>query len=189
MFTLTQNREPRFPDINRDQMTNAQKAVYEAIVAGPRGRVQGPFGPLLHSPELANRVQKVGEYLRFSTSLPARLNELSILITARFWDCKYEFFAHKPLAMKGGLLESIADDLAQNKRPAKMEPDEELIYDFCTTLHRQHFVNDVLFKRAVGMLGEQRTVDLIAVSGYYTLLAMVLNVAEIPLPPGGKSPW
>jgi len=184
-----QTKEPRFPELKREQMTDAQKRVYDAIAGGPRGGVRGPFGPLLRSPELTDRVQKLGEYLRFNTSLPARLNEFAILINARFWDSKYEWYAHKPLAIKGGLAESIADDLAQNKRPAPMKPDEELVYDFCTILHRQHFVDDALFKRAVATLGEQGVIDLIAVSGYYTLVSMVLNVAEIPLPAGEKSPW
>jgi len=92
--------------------------------------------------------------LRYNSSLPARLNEFAILIKARFWDSKYEWYAHKPLAIKGGLVDSIAGDLAQNKRPANMKPDEELVYDFCTTLHRQHFIDETLFKRAVAMLGE-----------------------------------
>ncbi|MGE5255007.1 MAG: carboxymuconolactone decarboxylase family protein [Planctomycetaceae bacterium] len=179
----------RFPDLKREQMTDAQKLVFDSIAGGPRGEVRGPFGVLLRSPELADRVQKLGEYLRYHTSLPARLNEFAILINARFWDSKYEWHAHKPLAIKGGLAESIADDLAQNRRPAKMKVDEEMVYDFCVTLHRQHFVDDALFKRVVAMLGEQGVVDLIGVSGYYTLVSMVLNVAEVPLPSGGKSPW
>lgn len=182
-------KEPRFPDLKREQMTDAQKRVYDSIAGGPRGGVRGPFGPLLRSPELTDRVQKLGEYLRFNTSLPARLNEFAIIINARFWGSKYEWYAHKPLAIKGGLAESIAEDLAQNKRPANMKPDEELVYDFCTTLHRQHFVDDALFKRAVAILGEAGVIDLVGVSGYYTLVSMVLNVAEIPLPPGEKSPW
>ncbi len=124
-----------------------------------------------------------------TTSLPARLNEFAILINARFWDSKYEWHAHKPLALNGGLAESIADDLAQNKRPANMKADEELVYDFCAALHRQHFVDDALFKRAVATLGERGVIDLVGVSGYYTLVSMVLNVATIPLPPGEKSPW
>ncbi len=181
--------EPRFPDLKRDQMTDAQKRVYDAIAGGPRGRVRGPFGALLQSPELTDRIQKLGEYLRYQTSLPARLNEFAILINARFWNSKYEWFAHKPLAVKGGLSEAIAADLVQNKRPANMKPDEELVYDFCTTLHRDHFVDDALFKRAATMLGKRGVIDLTALSGYYTLVSMVLNVAEIPLPPGEKSPW
>jgi 4-carboxymuconolactone decarboxylase len=184
-----QTKEPRFPEIKREQMTEDQKQVYDAIAGGPRGGVRGPFGPLLRSPELTDRVQKLGEYLRYKSSLPARLNEFAILINARFWESKYEWYAHKPLAIQGGLLESIPEDLAQNKRPTNLKLDEELVYDFCTTLHRQHFVDDGLFKRAVGMIGEKGVVDLVALSGYYTLVSMVLNVAEIPLPPGEKSPW
>ena len=183
-----QNKDPRFPEIKREQMTDAQKRVYDEI-AGSRGGVRGPFGPLLRSPELADRWQRLGEYVRYKTSLPARLNEFAIIITARVWGSKYEWYAHKPLAIKGGLAESIAEDLAQNKRPANMKPDEELVYDFCTTLHRDHFVDEALFKRAMETLGERGLIDLVAVSGFYVAVSMVLNVAEIPIPPGEKSPW
>ncbi len=184
-----EQKKPRFPDLRREQMSDAQKGVHDSLAGGPRGGVRGPFGPLMQSPELADRVRELSDYLRFKSSLPARLNEFAILITGRFWGAEYEWYAHKPLALKAGLEESIANDLGQGKRPANMKPDEELIYDFCTTLHRQHFVDDALFKRAVAMIGEQGVVDLIGVSGYYTLVSMVLNVAEIPLPPGEKSPW
>ena len=183
-----QNREPRFPEIKPEQMTDTQKRVVEEITSS-RGGVRGPFGVLLRSPELADRWQKLGGYVRFKSSLPPRLNEFAILITARFWGSKYEWFAHRPLAIKGGLAESIAEDLAQNKRPANMKADEELVYDFCTTLHREHFVGDGLFKRAMETLGERGVVDLIAVSGFYVAVSMVLNAAEIPIPPDGKSPW
>jgi 4-carboxymuconolactone decarboxylase len=183
-----QKREPRFPEIKREQMTDAQKRVYDEI-ASSRGGVRGPFGVLLRSPELADRWQRLGEYVRFKTSLPPRLNEFAILITARVWGSKYEWFAHRPLAIKGGLAESIAEDLAQNKRPANMKPDEEVVYDFCTTLHREHFIDEALFKRAMETLGERGVIDLVAVSGFYMAVSMVLNVAEIPIPPDGKSPW
>lgn len=180
---------PRFPPLPREQMTDAQQRVHDAIAAGPRGGVRGPFAALLRSPELADRVQKLGEYLRFATALPARLNELAVLINARFWESRYEWRAHRPLAITGGLAESIVEALAQNRRPTTMRPDEEVVYDFCTTLHRQHFVDDALFTRAVAALGEQGVIDLVGVSGYYTLVSMALNVAAVPLPPGETSPW
>ena len=180
---------PRFPDLPKEGMTDAQKRVYDAIAGGPRGGVRGPFGVLLRSPDLADRVQKVGEHLRFNSSLPPRLNEFAILINARFWGSKYEWYAHRPLALKGGLAESIADEVARGTRPAGMKDDEAAVFDFCSILHRQHFVDDALFKRAVSALGEQGVVDLIGVSGYYTLVSMILNVAEIPLPAGVPSPW
>ena len=181
--------QARFPDIPRDQLTEAQKEVSDAIASGPRGGVRGPFGPLLRSPELTDRVQKLGEYLRFNSSLSPRLNEMAILINARFWESKYEWYAHKPLAVKGGLVESIAEELAQNKRPSNMKADEEVVYDVCIALHKLHFVDDALFKRAIDLLGERGVIDLIAVSGYYTLISMVLNVAGTSLPAGASSPW
>ena len=179
----------RFPDLPKEGMSDAQKRVYDAIAGGPRGSVRGPFAVLLRSPELADRVQKLGEHLRFHSTLPARLNEFAILISARFWGSKYEWYAHRPLAVKGGLAESIADDVANGRRPAGVKDDEALVFDFCSVLHRQHFVDDALFTRAVSVLGEQGVVDLIGVSGYYTLVSMVLNVAEVPLPAGVVSPW
>ncbi len=181
-------KKPRFPEIPREQMTEAQKRVYDEIEKS-RGSVRGPFGPVLRSPDLADRWQKFGGYVRYETSLPARLNEFAILITARFWGALYEWYAHKPLAIQGGLAEAITEDLARNRRPANMKPDEELIYDFCTALHRQHFIDDMLFQRAKETLGERGIVDLVAVSGFYSAVSMMLNVAQIPLPPGEKSPW
>ena len=179
----------RYPELRPEQMTEAQKRVYQSIAAGPRGGVRGPFNALLRSPELADRVQRVGEYLRFGTSLPARLNELAILINARFWGSQYEWYAHRPLAEKGGLAPAVADDLARNRRPAGLQPDEAVVYEFCTALHSAHAVDDALFERAVAALGERGVMDLVGVSGYYTLVSMVLNVAEIPLPAGAPAPW
>jgi len=179
----------RFPEIPRDRMTDAQKQAYDAIVAGPRGGARGPFNALLRSPELMDKVQRVGEYVRFKSVIPARLNELAILVNARVWGSKFEFYAHRILALKAGLAESIADAVTRNERPKGMQPDEELVYDFCTTLHRDRFVSDALFGRAVAAFSEQGVIDLIGVTGYYTMVSMVLNVADVPLPPGEKSPW
>ena len=179
----------RFPDIPREKMTEAQRQAFDAIVAGPRGGARGPFNALLRSPELMDRVQRVGEYVRFRSSIPQHLNELAILVNARVWGSKFEFYAHRVLAFKAGLAESIADAIARNERPKGMKPEEELVYDFCTTLHRDRFVDDALFRRTVAAFGEQGVIDLIGVTGYYSLVSMVLNVAEVPLPPGEKSPW
>ena len=180
---------PLYPELRPEQMTEAQKRVYAAIAGGPRGGVRGPFNALLRSPELADRVQHVGEYLRFNSSLPPRLNELAILINARFWGSKYEWYAHRPLAEKAGLAAAVADDIARTARPTSMQEDETIVYEFCTALHTTHAVDDALFARAVGLLGVRGVIDLIGVSGYYTLVSMVLNVADVPLPAGAASPW
>src|SRR4030095_10500001 len=180
---------PRFRELPKDGMTDAQKRVYDAIAGGPRGSVRGPFAVLLRSPELADRVQKLGEHLRFHSTLPPRLNEFAIIINARFWESKYEWFAHRPLAVNARLADAIADAVAKGQRPEGMKEDEALGYGFCTALHRPDFVDETLFEHAMTVLGEQGVVDLIGVSGYYTLVSMVLNVAEIPLPAGTPPPW
>jgi 4-carboxymuconolactone decarboxylase len=179
----------RFSVLTEQEMSEAQREAYRGIVSGPRGGARGPFNALLRSPELMDKVQRVGEYVRFKSVIPPRLNELAILVNARVWGSKFEFYAHRILGLKAGLAESIADAVARNERPKGMQPDEELVYELCTTLHRDRFVSDALFQRAVAAFGEQGVIDLIGVTGYYTMVSMVLNVADVPLPPGEKSPW
>ena len=180
--------QDRFPELKREAMTPAQQAAAEAIASGPRGSLRGPFNAWLRSPEFADRAQRVGEYLRFNSSVPRRLNEFAILITARHWDAKYEWYAHYPLALQAGLKPEIAADLAQGRRPRGMAEDEAAVYDFCTELRRDRRVSDAAFARARRLLGEQGVIDLIGVNGYYDLVAMTLNVAEVAVPPDGALP-
>jgi 4-carboxymuconolactone decarboxylase len=142
----------------------------------------GPFNAWMRSPDLGNRLQNVGEYIRYRTSLPPRLNEFAILITAREWTSQYEWYAHYPLALKAGLDAKLADELALGKRPSAMKDDEAAVYDFCIELHRTRRVDDAAFNRALALFGEQGVVDLIGVSGYYTAVSMTLNVAHV-MPP------
>jgi 4-carboxymuconolactone decarboxylase len=189
LFAGTQARAAdRFPELTLDNMTPEQKKVAEAIMSGPRKSLSGPFNAWLRSPELGDRLQKVGEYIRFKSSLPARLNEFAILIAARAWTAQYEWFAHYPLAMKGGLSPKIAADLAAGKRPAGMQDDEKIVYDFCTQLRNKRKVSDATYNAAVDKFGEQGVVDLIGVSGYYDVVSMTLNVAQVQLPDGEKPP-
>src|ERR1700691_3675192 len=178
----------RFPQLTSENMTPEQKKVAEAIVSGPRKNLSGPFNAWLRSPELGDRLQKVGEYIRFHSSLPARLNEFAILIAAREWTAQYEWFAHYPLAIKGGLDPRVAADLAAGRRPAGMQDDEKVIYDFCMELRHKRKVSDATFRAAVDKFGEQGVVDLMGVSGYYDLVSMTLNVAQVPIPNGEKPP-
>jgi 4-carboxymuconolactone decarboxylase len=175
----------RFPVLTPDQMTPEQKKVAEAIQSGPRSSLGGPFNTWLRSPETADRLQRVGEQLRFHSSVPSRLNEFAILITARAWDAEYEWSAHYPLAMKAGLSPAVAADLAHGRRPRRMAADEAAVYDFTAELRRTHRVSDKTFAAAQGVLGDQGVVDLIALSGYYDLVSMTLNVAEVAAPADG----
>ena len=172
----------------------------QGLLTGPRGQnstgpeavktmlERGPFNAWMRSPVLGDRLQKVGEYIRYETSLPLRLNEFAILITARHWTSQYEWFAHLPLALKAGLDPKVAAELAENRRPSGMKEDEAAVYDFCTQLHRNKNVSDDTFARAVKLFGEKGAMDLIGVSGYYTAVSMTLNVANIPLPEGETLP-
>ena len=191
--------EDRFPTLQPEQMNAEQKKLLEAIVSGPRsqnygsdaiGRVlrTGPFNAWMRSPELGIRLQAVGEYVRFKTSIPQRLNELAILITAREWTSQYEWYAHHALAMKAGLDPAIADDIAAGKRPVNMKEDEAAVYDFCIELHRSKKVSDANFQRVKTLFGAQGAVELIGVSGYYTAVSMTLNVAQVPIPDGKPLP-
>jgi 4-carboxymuconolactone decarboxylase len=179
---------PRFKPLVESEMTDAQRKVYREIASGPRGGVRGPFNALLRSPELADRAQKFGEYVRFNTSLPERLKEFAILITARHWSAQYEWHAHHAHAMKAGLNPQIAADLARGKRPAGMQEDEAAVYDFCKELHEKKAVSDSAYKAVADRFGERGVVDLIGISGYYTMVSMVHNVGRHPLPAGVAAP-
>ena len=172
----------RYPPLAPEAMTPEQKAMYDGIMAGPRHSIEGPFNAWLRSPVLGDRLQRVGEYLRFNTTVPHNLNEFAILITAVEWNSGFEWYAHYPLAMKAGLAPEIATDLQEGRRPANMTDDETLVYDFATQLHRKHQVSDTVFAAAVKRFGEQGVTDLVALLGYYSLVSMTLNVAEVAPP-------
>ena len=174
----------RFPALQADQLTPDQKKWADTITAPPRNGkfANPPYRAYIRSPELATRLTPLSDYLRWNTSLPARLSELAILITARHWTAQYEWYAHYPLAIKAGLDPGVAADIAAGKRPAGMKEDEAAVYDFCTELRRTRRVGDATYAGVQKLLGEQGVIDLIAVNGYYDMVSMTLNVAEVAAP-------
>lgn len=182
MNKMSVTQSPRFRKLTEAEMDEAQLKVYRELASGPRGGVRGPFNALFRSPVLADRAQKLGEYVRYDSSLGARLNEFAILITARHWNAKYEWHAHYSHAMKGGLDPAVAADLAQGRRPAGMRDDEAIVYDFCKELHETKAVSDATYQATLDKFGERGVIDLIGVSGYYTLVSMILNVDRQPVP-------
>jgi 4-carboxymuconolactone decarboxylase len=182
-------RGDRFKPLTRDELTPQQEILVKDLLAGARGTVSGPFNALLRSPEMGNHAQKLGEYVRFKTSVPKRLNEMAILMTARFWSSQYEWFAHERLAREAGLGAAVIADIHAGRRPAGMEPDETVVYDFCTELRERRRVSDRTFAAAVELLGEKGVIDLIANMAYYDLVSMVLNVDRYPLPEGAELPF
>lgn len=179
-------RRERMSRIAPENMTEAQRKAAEELASGPRGEVRGPFNVLLRSPELMSPLQKVGEYLRFRCELDRRIAEMATLIAARHWTQAYEWNAHHPLALKAGLKPEIAQAIADGRRPAGMAQDEEIVYDLLTEALQNKSVSDVTYERAIGHFGERNVVDLLAIAGYYALLAMLLNVSRTALPEGKK---
>jgi 4-carboxymuconolactone decarboxylase len=178
-----QNRMPPLP---ADKMTEAQRKAAEEMIAGPRKGVKGPFVPLLRSPELMDRLQKVGEYLRFQSSLEQRIGELIMLVVSREWTQHFEWFVHVPLGRKAGISEDTIAALAEGRRPFGMSEDEEAAYDFCEELLRTKGVSETTYRRAVMKFGENGVIDMIGVAGYFTTVSMIMNVAHSP-PPEDKS--
>jgi len=179
----------RMPQIPLEKMTPEQRTVADAIMSGPRGGMRGPFNAWLRSPLLADRLQKVGEYVRFNTSLDKRVNEMAILMTAQHWGSQYEWYAHAPLAIKAGLDPATVAALGAGKKPDNMKDDETIVWEFTTQLRRDRNVDDAIYAKALERFGEQGIVDLIAVNGYYDVVSMTLNVARVAPPAGEALPF
>jgi len=180
--------QDRMPPIPAARLTEAQKQAIAEFKAARSADVSGPFVPLLRSPEVMSRARAMGDYLRFRSSLPPRLSEFVILLTARRWTQQYEWNAHQPLAIKGGLRSDIVDAIADGRRPDAMAGDEDAVYTLWEEVQRNQSVSDATYARAVGSVGEQGVIDVLGITGYYTMLAMVMNTARTPLPAGVKPP-
>jgi 4-carboxymuconolactone decarboxylase len=182
-------RGDRFKPLTAEELTPEQKAMVDDLLSGTRTSLAGPFNALLRSPEMGNLAQNLGEYIRFRTSVPGRLNEMAILMTAKWWSSQYEWYAHKPLALEAGLSAAVIDDIQAGRRPTTMKPDEAVVYAFSTELRERRRVSDETFKAAVGVLSEKGVMDLVAAMGYYDLVSMALNVDRYPLPAGEVLPF
>lgn len=168
--------------------TTEQQTVIDEAVSGKRGRIPAPLRAWIASPELARRAQHLGEFTRYSTSLPPRLSELAILVTARFWSSQFEWFAHAAEAHKAGIDEAAIEAIATRVEPDFAREDERLVYAFARRLHEDHLIAPELYAASVACLGERGVVDLVGLLGYYTLVAMTLNTFEIGVPDGTPQP-
>jgi 4-carboxymuconolactone decarboxylase len=176
----------RMPEIPADKLTDAQKKAAEEFAAGRGTTVFGPFVPLLRSPEVMLRTKAMGDYLRFRSVLPPKVSEYAILITARHWSNEYEWAIHYPLAEKAGVNPDLLGMLAEGRQVKGVYETDQLIYEFCTELLKNKCVCDTTYHWAVIKIGEQGVIDLTALVGYYSMLALVLNMARTPLPQGAK---
>ena len=177
----------RFPKLTPEQMTPAQREVAAEISAGPRGEVRGPFIALIHNAELARRIQSLGEHLRWKTKLPPKLVELAVLVTARRWTCQHEWLIHSELARKAGLDEQAIGAIRDGREPP-LQGDDALVYSFCREAHATGRVGDAAFNGVLERFGRDGALDLLALNGYYSMMAMVLNSAGLPLPNNAAPP-
>lgn len=167
-------------------MTAEQRAVADDILAGPRALstgLRGPFEALLRSPGLADAAQRLGEQIRFRSSLPNHLNELAIIVCARRWTAQFEWFAHRRMAIAAGLDPAVADAIARGERP-NLDDGAAAVFDFAVQLLDDGAVNDDRFAAVVDRWGQQGAIDLIGAVGYYTLVSFILNVDRYPVPEG-----
>jgi 4-carboxymuconolactone decarboxylase len=183
------SKEPRFPQLTMDQLTEAQKPLGEQIMKVSSVGLGGPYNPMIRSPVLGQRLYDLFYYLRWQTSVPTKLNEFAIIIISRQWRSQVEWFAHAPLAAKAGVSANVIAELKQGKRPAGMAEDEAVVYDFVTELTTTKKVSDETYARAKNVFSDQQIVDLTAVAGNYVMVAMMLAMAEETVPPGKEEPF
>ena len=174
----------RFAPLKAEELNPAQKAWADMIAAPPRNAkfTSPPYRAYIRNPDLAPRLSALSDYLRWNTSLPPRLSELAILITARQWTAQYEWFAHYPLALKGGLDPAVLSDIAAGKRPENMKDDEAALYDLVMALYRDKKVADSVYKAALEKFGERGMMDIIGIVGYYDLVSMTLITMQAGAP-------
>lgn len=181
-------KDDRLPPIPASDWTPQQRAMAQPIIDGPRGALISPFVPLLRSPELMDHAQRMGEYLRYRSSIGLRLSELAICITARQWSQQVEWAIHAPIAQKEGIPREVLKDIAFGRHPRALQADEQVLYEFCTELHQNKAVSNATWFAAIDIWGEQGVIDLIGVVGYYSFLSMVMNSARTAVPESVAEP-
>jgi 4-carboxymuconolactone decarboxylase len=184
-------QSPRLPELSEATLTPEQRALAESIKSGPRGqfKMAGPFAVYLHSPGFGELAQKLGGHVRFHTSVPPRLSEFAILVTAQHWKAQYEWAMHAPMAEKQGVKLDTIRDIQAGRRPKKAPRDELAVYDFAKELYADKRVSQPSYNRLRKLLGDAGTVELVGILGYYAMVSMTLNTFRVPLPDGMKPPF
>jgi 4-carboxymuconolactone decarboxylase len=177
----------RIPDIDESALSAEQKKVYDTIVAGPRGVVRGPLRIWLHSAPLAERAQELGAFCRYHSSLPPRLSELAILVTAAFWRAGYEWKVHAPQALAAGIDGAIVEAIRRNRKPRFDQADAAAVHAFARELLETRQVSEATFAEARAELGVRGLVDLVGILGYYGLISMTITAFEVR--PEGDDPF
>lgn len=173
----------RFPEITPNDYTDEQNDLAQKVAAS-RGGMRGPFVPALHSPGILRAIEATGAYVRFENSLPDDLKELATIVVGRFWGAQYEWYAHANLALKVGVDPAIVEAIRKGEAPRNLSPAQAAIYNFCVELNGTHAVSDRTFDAVASRFGTRGAMDLIGINGHYSMISMILNVAQVPAPDG-----
>jgi 4-carboxymuconolactone decarboxylase len=184
-------QSPRLPKLSERDLTADQRALAESIKSGPRGqfKMAGPFAIYLHAPAFGERAQQLGGHLRFNTSLPPRLSEFAILLSAAHWKAQYEWAMHAPMAERQGVKPQTIRDIRTGRAPKSARPDERAIYALVKELYAKKRVSGATFNRVKKLLGAAGSVELIGLLGYYAMVSMTLNAFMAPLPADIEPPF
>jgi 4-carboxymuconolactone decarboxylase len=178
----------RTPVLKPDDMNPEQRAIYDAIFASRGTWLNGPFAPMLHQPQIADPMQKLGAFVRYHTSLEPALTELAILLVARRHDCQFEWYQHYPIALKAGVPTDVAEAIRQGHNVKPSDERSAIVYDFTQSLLERNRIPDAEYDAAKAAFGVVGVVELTALIGYYSVIAMTLNAHEVPLPAGAERP-
>ena len=178
----------RLPKLTYEKLNPRQKEVWDKHVVR-RDHVAGPYNVWIHSPELFEKASAISNYMRFDCALPVKLREFGILVTARYWDAQYSWNAHVDKAMAAGIPEDVVRDLAAGKKPKFKADDERVYYNFAMEALENHFVSEKPFAEARAIFGDSAVADLIGSVGYFSMLQICLNSAEVDLQPERKPPF
>ena len=179
----------RPPILDEGHLTEAQKTVFDSILSGPRGVVEGPLRVWLQSPMLAETAQKLGAFCRYGTTLPPRLSELAIITVGAHWRSGFEWHVHAPIARRAGVDDAAIEAIRRGDEPSLIEKDDNAVYAFSRELLKSHQISDQSYAAAVAAIGVEGTVELVGVLGYFTLICMTINAFCVPVPDNAKQPF
>lgn len=178
----------RLPNLPPEQMTPRQRELSDRITQR-RGHTRGPYVAWLHSPGMADPAEALAAYARYECSLPRKLREFSILITARFWDAQYSWNSHVGKAIDAGVDAATVKAIAEKRRPSFTADDERVFFEFSMEMLENHFVSDETYRAAQAMFGNEGLVDIVGCIGNFSMLAMLLNTFQVDLQPGAEPPF
>ncbi len=180
---------PRLADIVPENFDAEQRRVYDDILNGPRGKVEGPLRVWVNSPGLADRAQALGAFCRYGTVLEPRLSELAIITTGAYWRAGFEWYVHAPIALAAGLSAEHVEKIRRRADPAFEKADEAAVHAFVRELLDAKAVSEASYARARDLLGERALVDLVGIVGYYGFICMTINAFEVPIPGEAADPF